>query len=152
MERTLTTQEDLIKAVERGDTIEVKRLLEAGADVNAKNEFGSTPLHWACVYGRLEIARLLLEHGANVNASQQRGGTPLDLACLYQETSIVRLFLEAGADPTILDKWGFGPLNRIMGLSDTDPHREEILELFRQYAPELVMEKFCTMSMAPGGM
>jgi len=143
----MTTHKRLIKAVEDDNTIEVKRLLENGADVNARGGPSDTLLHLTCLYGRLEIARLLIEHGADINARQTYGGkTPIDLACLYVEPNIVRLLFEAGADPNILDERGFGPLDRAMVMKIGDPIREEIIDLFRQHAPELVMEAFCVMS------
>ena len=46
-----------------GDTAEVKRLLDAGADVNAKSEDGFTPLHYASMEGRGEVVKLLLAAG-----------------------------------------------------------------------------------------
>jgi hypothetical protein len=145
----MTTREHLIKAVQDGNTTKVKRLLEDGADVNARNDGGDTLLHVACLYGRLKIARLLLKHGAAIHATQTHGGkTPLALACLHYETDLVRLFLEAGADPTILDAWGFGPLDRVTVTKRHDPIREEIIDLFRQYHPELVMEAWCAGSPA----
>ena len=54
--------------------------LAAGADVNAKNDGGFTPLHAAALNGHKEIAELLIEKGANLNAKDRRGRTPLDQA------------------------------------------------------------------------
>ena len=65
---------------ERGDIEGVKRHLADGADVNAKNDFGSTPLIAAALKGHKEIAELLISEGADVNAKNDRGQTPLDWA------------------------------------------------------------------------
>lgn len=56
----------------------VRRLIALGADVNAVNEEGETPLH-GCCYGstNVEAARALLEAGADVDARDQAGETPL---------------------------------------------------------------------------
>ena len=56
-------------------------LLDAGADVNAKNRRRSTPLHWA-LHDEAKV-RLLLARGAAVNAKQVEGRTPL-----YQAASM----------------------------------------------------------------
>ena len=52
--------------------------LDSGADVNAKNRRGSTPLHWA-IHDEAKV-RLLLARGAGVNTKQAEGRTPLYLA------------------------------------------------------------------------
>jgi ankyrin repeat protein len=73
-------------------------LLDAGADVNAKNRLGSTPLHWA-IDDEMKV-RLLLKRGADLKAKQVEGRTPLyQAAVLGHGEAIVRLLLENGADP-----------------------------------------------------
>lgn len=48
-----------------GDTENCKRLLDHGADVNAKNnKYDETPLHWAAMRGQTEICNLLRQYGA----------------------------------------------------------------------------------------
>jgi hypothetical protein len=60
-----------------------KLLIAKGADVNARDNEGSTTLHWvACrpqLFG-LQIAELLLEHGANPDAESKGGDSPKDIA------------------------------------------------------------------------
>ena len=43
-------------------------LISRGADVNAQDKYGMTPLTYACLYGDKETAKVLLEHGADPNA------------------------------------------------------------------------------------
>jgi ankyrin repeat protein len=75
-------------------------LLDAGADPNAKNRRGSTPLHWA-VHNEAKT-RLLLSRGATVNARQVEGRTPLFLAAsLGNANAVLRLLLQRGADTTL---------------------------------------------------
>ena len=69
--------EDIHQAAYDGNIEAVKQHLDAGADVNAKNEWGdgeSTPLHYAALNGQKEIAELLIAKGADVNAKDGIGG------------------------------------------------------------------------------
>jgi len=47
-----------------GHTKALRALLDLGIDPGLKNQYNETPLHWACVAGRTEAAKLLLERGA----------------------------------------------------------------------------------------
>jgi len=72
-------------------------LIEAGADVNAKNAFDATALMWCAT--DLEKVKLLLSKGADVNARSKQGRTPLLIASGTEGASaIVRLLLDKGAD------------------------------------------------------
>jgi ankyrin repeat protein len=51
-----------------GDYEAAKTLLAHGIQVNQPGEDGYTPLHEACAFGHMEIARLLLEHAADASA------------------------------------------------------------------------------------
>jgi len=75
-------------------------LLDAGADVNAKNRRGSTPLHWA-IDDEAKV-RVLIARGAKVNAKQVEGRTPLYQAATMASTNgAIRQLLAAGADPNL---------------------------------------------------
>ena len=45
----------------------VERLLEAGADLNARTEWGDTPVHYAAQYSRYEVIKQLVDKGAEIN-------------------------------------------------------------------------------------
>jgi ankyrin repeat protein len=57
----------LIRAAEAGQTEEVKRLIRAGADINAMDEAGWTPYLAASSMGRLEAMRILKALGARTS-------------------------------------------------------------------------------------
>src|SRR5262249_25490311 len=63
-----------------GPPANVEPLIDKGADSNAKNRRGSTPLHWA-IHDEAKV-RMLLAKGANVNAKQAQGRTPLYLSAM----------------------------------------------------------------------
>jgi len=55
-------------------------LIEQSANIDARSEdeHGGTPLHWAAVLGRIEMARRLIDAGTDINARDNNGYTPLD--------------------------------------------------------------------------
>jgi ankyrin repeat protein len=46
----------------------VKRLLDGGADVNARGEDGYTPLHGATCWGHLDVVKFLVDRGADISS------------------------------------------------------------------------------------
>lgn len=133
-------------AFERGYLNAARLLLENGADIHRLNYRGNTYLHHACNYGNEESVAFLLERGAEVNPHNHDGTTPLHVACSRGRTAIARVLLLHGADPDARDKQGQTPLDDLLKRPANDSSRESVLDLFRQYAPEMVMERFC----APG--
>jgi ankyrin repeat protein len=77
----------------------VRFLAEQGADVNAFNKFGDSPLIDAATLGFENIVRLLLKHGANANAISSSYDTPIICAVRSGNSRIVDMLLGAGADP-----------------------------------------------------
>ena len=66
-------QNSLHAAVKRNDTAAVQRLLERGAEVDAMNDDGLTPLMLACMNQQEENIRLLVQAGAAPDARNPRG-------------------------------------------------------------------------------
>jgi ankyrin repeat protein len=90
--RSKTGESSLMEAAIRGDVRAAKLLLENGAEVNAADHRGYTPLLLASQYDRdsVELVRLLLDHGADANAMAE-GETPLSLAAKRGETGVTKL-------------------------------------------------------------
>jgi ankyrin repeat protein len=63
-----------------GHTELAKGLIDAGADVNAKDSAKWTPLHRATFWDYTEIVKVLIEAGADLNAEDKDKQTPWDLA------------------------------------------------------------------------
>ena len=102
----------LVDAARGRDASEVRALLEAGADVNARQSDGATALHWAAHWDDRELASLLLHAGAKVDSAAAYGVTPLSLAAANASASLVDLLLEAGANPNAARESGETPLMR----------------------------------------
>jgi ankyrin repeat protein len=67
-------------------------LLEAGADANAQQPGGYTPLHDAVLKDDIELARLLLSYGANPHVSNDEGDSALQLAHAVGHADLIELF------------------------------------------------------------
>ena len=102
----------LWRTVRAGNLEEAETLLKDGANVEARDRYGWSLLHYACFHNHVSIVRFLLEHGADVNAKAIASG----------EMTVIEYLREPVHYKTA---------------------REEILDLFRQYAPEVVMEIYC---------
>jgi ankyrin repeat protein len=89
----------LTEAATAGDTVVIKRLLEAGADAKTPGKDGATALMLIARGNNVEGARLLIEHGADVNAKEAwRGQTALIWAAAQHQPAMVKLLLKSGAD------------------------------------------------------
>ena len=60
------------------DLKEVKKLIESGADINARDGEGNTPLHTAVYEGALSTIEFLQWHGADPSIRNERGETPIE--------------------------------------------------------------------------
>jgi len=87
----------LIRASEHGLTNIVQWIIDAGANVNAKNNIGGTPLMIASQYGHEVCVKLLLDVGADVNAKNKDGWTALMFASRYGHKDVVELLKKHGA-------------------------------------------------------
>ena len=98
-ERARNTQTDaLFRATIEGNTDMVKSLLSSpGADVNATDERGNTPLLEAARYGHEDICRVLIAAGADIKAKDKDGKTALMLAVQNNHDDVVRVLKQAGA-------------------------------------------------------
>ena len=76
----------------------IKRLIEAGADVNAKDVNGESPLYRAVDRDSVILAKYLISAGANVNAKDIDGYSPLYYAVDGNNKAIAKLLIKAGVD------------------------------------------------------
>jgi len=103
--------EPLARAACAGSLDESRKLLDSGAEPNARGEHEWTALHWAAAHGHDPIVRLLLERGADADA---RGGydmRPLHWAALRGHAAAARALLAAGAAVKARNLYGMTPLH-----------------------------------------
>ena len=64
--------------------------IDAGADIEAKDDLGRSPLHWACRSGALATVKMLVKAGAGVRVTDTDGDTCLIFAAYFGHTETVR--------------------------------------------------------------
>ena len=101
----------LHSAASTGDINTLSRLLNEGADIDAKDETDWTPLLLAAYMGHIEVVRLLLGKGADIDAKNNYGDTSLHKAASYDHIKVVRLLLGKGADVNAKNTDGQTPLH-----------------------------------------
>jgi ankyrin repeat protein len=74
----------------------MKKLVKAGADVNASNNMGTTALMHMAYKGNLEVLQALIEDNADINAKDNDGNNALMYACLHCKYAAIKSLLEAG--------------------------------------------------------
>jgi len=102
----------------RGKQEVMAALLLAGADVNAADAGGRTPLAWACIRGWGNVAALFLDFDADPNRADASGRTPLHHAIaddrgepvFERRWELIDLLVKRGADIRRVDKSGCSPL------------------------------------------
>jgi ankyrin repeat protein len=99
---------DLVTAIRNADAPVVRQLLDNGADVNARDAQGNTPLILASFYAGPECVELLIANGADVNAANRAGATALIRAATSYEKT--RALVEAGANVRARTALGNTPL------------------------------------------
>jgi ankyrin repeat protein len=103
-------------AAHTGNIEAVKKHLDAGTDVNAKDEDGYTPLYAVAGGGHNEIAELLISKGADVNAKDKDGWTPLHEATMGGHKEVAELLIVKGADVNAKEEFdGWTPLHFVAG-------------------------------------
>jgi len=102
------TPESTIHLVARaGDLAKVKRFIEDGTEVNAKDKLGYTPLFWAVLSDTNNVAEFLISKGADVNAKNDKGVAPLYFVTFYRgHEDMVKLLISKGADINVKDETG----------------------------------------------
>ncbi len=94
----------LDRAIEMGDTTMMRLLIDAGANLEFRDQFNNTPLMNALIYEQVEPLRLLIASGADPNAINDQDGeghygqTPLNIAVKYSSLDVVKTLVKAGAD------------------------------------------------------
>ncbi|KAJ9195999.1 hypothetical protein DTO164E3_6537 [Paecilomyces variotii] len=93
----------------------IRLLLDTDCKIEAQDELGRTPLHWACATGKVRLAQMLLTRlngpKADINATESRGKTALHIAAAHDRDDMVDLLLKYNADINARSDGGWTPLH-----------------------------------------
>lgn len=133
----------LVAACVAGDVNGVRHALEGGADPNARDEGGLTPLMHAArgdhphqadpaATDHPEVVRLLLEKGAQANAATDTGFVALFWAARYGHEKSVKTLLDHGADANARDKDGMTALKWAAANRTAAPAYDRVIALLKE--------------------
>lgn len=104
-------------------------LIEAGADVNARDRLNDSPYLYAGAEGRLEILKMTVAAGADLASVNRYGGTALIPAAHHGYPEVVRYLLTTGIDINHVNFLGWTALLEAVILGDGSPIYQEIVGL-----------------------
>lgn len=110
--QTVTTQgadspdATLLRAGRTGDTALAEQAVREGADLEARDEHGRTPLLLAATYDHVEVAQLLVAEGASADALDDRHDTPWLVTGVTGSVAMLEALLPADPDLTIRNRYG----------------------------------------------
>src|SRR4029450_12115674 len=100
---------DLLVAIRNGDHSQVRKLIEAGGDVNTVDSDGTTALMHSVIESDVKMMKLLIDKGANVNVKNSLDSTALMYAA--NNLAKTRVLLDAGAEVKVKGKRGATPMS-----------------------------------------
>lgn len=106
-----------------------RRLIAAGANVNAKDAIGDSAFLYAGAEGRNEILKMTLAAGADLKSTNRYGGTALIPAAHHGHVEAVRILLATKIDKDHVNKLGWTALLEAIILGDGGSAHTEIVRL-----------------------
>lgn len=101
----------IFDAARTGNLAKIKKLISKGANINARNEGGTSLLHLAVAGGHIEIVKFLVASGADINERGRVNTRLLHTAVAYNHDKVAQFLIASGADINLPDNLGFTPLD-----------------------------------------
>ena len=130
----------LHRAAEHGSVLRIHQLLNAGANLEARDLDGATPLIVAVSMEETEAVHRLLEGGADLSAQNSRGDTALHIAAENNNPDLTARLLESNANPNLRNQQGRTPIHFVAtGLSPnrTSSSPIETIELLQHSGADI---------------
>ena len=109
--------EEFASAIRNGDIAAVRRFIDSGANLNARDYTYGRPLLAVATTatderGKIEVVQMLIDAGADVNNFDSGGRPMVNVTALRGSSESLRVLLNAGADPNVRDMSGYPALER----------------------------------------
>ena len=99
--------DDIFMYASAGTPEELESFVDAGVDINRRNDKGATALYFAAKYGNLACVRFLLSHGADMELFVRTTGfSPYLIAVKYERAEIISVLKEKGCNTSVRDLRG----------------------------------------------
>src|SRR5579862_1861861 len=95
---TAAADASLAGLIQAGHRDAALKMIAAGADVNAAQGDGTTPLHWAAYKIDADLVRALLQRGAKPDVINNYGSSPLAEVVKAANAGLVKMLLDAGSN------------------------------------------------------
>ena len=105
---------------ENATVAQITNCLEAGANIEARDKDGWTPLHLVTHSGTADKVQALIKAGANTEARMEEGWTPLHSAVMFGSADSVQALIKAGGDIEARAEEGWTPLHMAASLGKVD--------------------------------
>lgn len=105
----------------------IRVLKENNYDINKKDDYGNTPLHYALLTGNDEYAINLIGSGADVNSFNNHRLTPLHIAALFNDEELVSELIKGNANVNLKGNTGYTPLHIASELNFNEIAKELLL-------------------------
>lgn len=121
--------QQLILAAKANNVPLVKRLIQAGGNVNAKDSIQDSAFLYAGAEGFNEVLRLTLANGADVSSTNRFGGTALIPASEHGHVETVRILIAAGVPVNHVNNLGWTAMQEAILLNNGGPRQQEVVRL-----------------------
>ena len=119
----------LVAATKANNLTLAAELIQAGANVNAKDAIEDSAFLYAGAEGLNDMLRLTLAHGADVGSTNRFGGTALIPASEHGHVETVRILIAAGVPVNHVNKLGWTAMQEAILLNNGGPRQQEVVRL-----------------------
>lgn len=126
-EAQIETDRLLILAAKANDPVRVRELIDAGGNVNAKDDIQDSAFLYAGAEGFNEVLQLTLAAGADVGSINRYGGTALIPASEHGHTETVRILIAAGVPVNHVNNLGWTAMQEAILLNNGGPNQQDVV-------------------------